>query len=143
MTHPQEARLSDITWAEIPQGVMWGPYEYPLTQEMVDTWISAMGDDQPAYRGEHACPPPGFMSIYFLKAAIDAFNGMPRGMVLARQEFRYGKPPRVGEPVLAAITVSDKYVHRERFYYIVCDSEVTSKTGDFLAGSRVYWFLEQ
>lgn len=113
-------RISKVPAGDVAVGQVYGPFRYDFAKEHVAAWndIGVAGAD-PA--GE---VPAGLMSVYFLKALIDGFDGVPEGAVLVHQLYDYFDEPEVGRPVEAELEVVGKS-ERTASTRIVCEMRVT------------------
>jgi acyl dehydratase len=143
------ARLSQISATEVPVGKHYGPYVHELTEAITATWVRALGDRDPAYADDEAgrkagyggrVAPPGTMTLHFLKAAMDAWGGMPVGMILARQEVDFHAPARPGDRLATEFVIQSKTVKKDRPWI---DLEMTTKNdkGETVAVSRITWIM--
>lgn len=143
------ARLSRIEAKEIPVGKRYGPYVHELTDAIVATWTKALDDGEPAYASDEAgrdaghggrIAPPGTLTLHFLKAAMDAWGGMPIGMILARQEIDFHEPARPGDRLATEMVVQSKTVKKDRPWL---DLEFTTRNdkGQTVAVCRITWIL--
>lgn len=143
------ARLSQIEAKEIPVGKRYGPYVHELTDSIVATWTRALDDRQPAYAGDAEArkagypsrvAPPGTLTLHFLKAAMDAWGGMPVGMILARQEIDFHEPAHPGDRLATEFVVQQKTIRKDRPWI---DLEFTTKNdrGQTVAVCRITWIL--
>jgi len=143
------ARLSHIEAREIPVGARYGPYVHDLTADIVTTWTRALNDREPAYVADEAgrqagsggrVAPPGTLTLHFLKAAMDAWGGMPVGMILARQEIDFHAPARPGDRLATEMVVQAKTIKKDRPWL---DLEFTTRNekGETVAVCRITWIL--
>jgi len=143
------ARLSQIAAEEIPVGKRYGPYVHELTDGIVATWTKALDDREPAYASDAAArtaglggrvAPPGALTLHFLKAAMDAWGGMPVGMILARQEIDFHEPARPGDRLATEFVIQQKTIKKDRPWI---DLEFTTKNegGQTVAVCRITWIL--
>lgn len=144
------ARLSQIDGrSEVAVGQRYGPYVHELTDVIASTWTKALNDKDPAYTDDAAArnagysrrvAPPGTMTLHFLKAAMDAWGGMPVGMILARQEVDFHAPAHPGDKLATEFVIQTKTIKKERPWF---DLEMTTRNdkGQTVAVSRITWIM--
>ena len=84
------------------------PYEVSVAK--LAEFATAIGDDNPAYRGEHPVAPPTFVAVISSAAWESMFDDPELGLALRRivhgdQRFAYQRPLRAGDRVTAALTI--------------------------------------
>lgn len=151
MTKPikPSARLSQISASEVPVGKRYGPYVHELTDAIVSTWTKALNDREPAYADDEAArkagysgriAPPCALTLHFLKAAMDAWGGMPVGMILARQEVDFHAPAHPGDKLATEFVIQSKTIKKGRPWI---DLEMTTRNDkrQTIAVSRITWIM--
>jgi len=143
------ARLSQISASEVPSGKRYGPYVHDLTDLITSTWTKALNDQDPTYANDKAAreagyvgrvAPPGTLTLHFLKAAMDAWGGMPVGMILARQEVDFHAPAYPGDKLATEFVIQNKTIKKDRPWL---DLEMTTRNdkGQTVAVSRITWIM--
>lgn len=84
------------------------PYEVSVAK--IAEFSTAIGDDNPAYRGEHPIAPPTFAAVISSAAWESMFDDPELGLALRRivhgdQRFTFSRPLRPGDRVTAALTI--------------------------------------
>lgn len=111
-------------FADLAPGQDWGVHHWTLTADFARGWREITGDDFPIYhdgpqaRAAYGAPiAPPSIAFIFLTEAIQALmpNRAPGG-VHARQTLRFLAPIHVGDTLGTRLTVTGKYLKRERKY---------------------------
>jgi acyl dehydratase len=110
------------------------PYE--VSAAKIAEFAGALGDSNPAYRGERPVAPPTFVAVVAALAWESMFADAELGLALRRivhgdQRFAYERPLRAGDRVTATLTI-DKV--RVRGTADIISSSVLVQT---LEGERV------
>lgn len=143
------ARISMISADEVLVGKPYGPYRHRLGEQIPAIWTRAMNDREPAYGDDAAArargypgriAPPGVVTLFFLKAAMDAWGGMPRGMILARQEVEFHAEARPGDTLATSFQVVSKTVKKDRPWLDI-EMRTTNDRGELVAVSRITWIM--
>ena len=84
------------------------PYE--VSAAKIAEFAAALGDDHPAYRGDHPVAPPTFVAVISSTAWQAMFDDPELGLALARivhgdQRFSHERALRAGDRVTAALTI--------------------------------------
>ena len=84
------------------------PYE--VSAAKIAEFATAIGDDNPAYRGDRPVAPPTFVAVISSAAWESMFDDAELELALRRivhgdQRFRYTRPLRAGDRVTAALTI--------------------------------------
>ena len=110
------------------------PYE--VSTAKIAEFATAIGDDNPAYRGDAAIAPPTFVAVISSAAWDSMFDDPELGLALRRtvhgdQRFRFKRPLRPGDRVSAALTI-DKVRVRGAADFISSSVRVTDQDGDLV-----------
>lgn len=141
------ARLSLVPAAEVPVGKRYGPYTHELTDAMANTWVRALDDRDPAYTDDSAArqagypgriAPPGVVTLFFLKAAMDAYDGIPSGMILASQEVELHAPACPGDKLATEFHIVNKTIRKDR-PWVDLEFRTRNQRGETVAVSRITW----
>jgi hypothetical protein len=114
MSHEEAPALSNVTYDQIEVGKSLGTITETVDADLAGSLAGPIGEP-----GAATVAPPAVFPVLFLKALRRTLGGIPNGGVLAKQEFEFGPPLPVGSEVEIEVSVSDKYVRRERPYVVV------------------------
>lgn len=107
---------------------------YLVTQGKIAEFASALGDDNPAYRGVDAVAPPTFAAVLAAEAWGALFGDAELDLQLKRtihydQRFAWSRPLRAGDEVTARLTI-DKVRVRGASAFITVSVRLSTTTGD-------------
>ena len=89
----------ELLFSDLPVGRPFRPLAFQATRQLVDEFMDTVGDRHPLYSAEGASlAPPGLAAIYARLSYLQD-HAMPPGGVLAKQEFEFHHPIRVGETI--------------------------------------------
>lgn len=128
---PEAGLLTELHWEDLEPGRSYGPYDYTPQPSDVALWARTYDRVLP----DPPRVPPALVPIAVLKALREAFSGIPAGGVLARQTFRFGVEPAVGERMRTSVEVAEKYERRGRPFVRLAYT-TTREDGVFVAESR-------
>lgn len=129
-----------IAEGEVLPGLFLGRREYEITPDLVRTYIAATGDDHPWYTGPS--PFGGPVAPALLRhSEVYAYPGWylrnVYGNLHAKQEFELFHPIMVGDPVVSAAQIVDRYVKRNRDY-VVNEATLYGADGRILMRGRTH-----
>lgn len=83
---------------------------YRVSTAKIREFSTALGDDNPAYDGDHAIAPPTFAAVIAAHAWGALFDDPELGLALHRtmhadQSFQFRRPLRDGDDVVATLTI--------------------------------------
>jgi acyl dehydratase len=118
------------------------PYE--VSEAKIAEFATAIGDDNPAYRGERPVAPPTFVAVISSVAWESMFDDPELGLALRRivhgdQRFAYQRPLRAGDRVTAALTI-DKVRIRGTADIISSSVRVTDADGELVCLASATFF---
>lgn len=102
----------ELVFADLTLGREFRPLEYPVTPEVVRDFMEVVGDNHPLYtqrEPDAALAPPGLAAIY-ARASYLQDNSMPSGGVLAKQEFEFINPVKVGDTLIVKAKVIESFM---------------------------------
>jgi acyl dehydratase len=107
---------------------------YEVTAAKIAEFAGAIGDDNPAYRGDSPLAPPTLVAMVAFAAWDQMFADPDLGLELRRiihadQRFSYVRALRAGDRVTATLTI-DKVRTRATTEILSCSIEVHDGTGD-------------
>ena len=109
----------ELIFAELTVGRMFKTLEYPVTPELVRDFMETVGDRHPLY-GEGFAP-PGLAAIYARLSYLQDHT-MPSGGVLAKQEFEFQNPIKIGDTLKVQAKVVESYLdekERKRVNFLI------------------------
>jgi acyl dehydratase len=136
----------ELVFADLNAGRAFRPLEYPITEELIRSYVEIVGDQSPLYRGESApdagragapLAPPGLAAIY-ARASYLQDHTMPSGGVLAKQEFDFVSPAEVGDTLTVKAVVQDSTIDdklRKRVTFLI---EAKNQDGKPISTIRLY-----
>lgn len=105
----QEKEKPELVFADLSLGREFRPLEYPVTQEVVRDFIEVVGDNHPLYTHSDpgkALAPPGLAAIYARSSYLQDHT-MPSGGILAKQEFEFLNPVKIGDTLTVKAKVTE------------------------------------
>ncbi|MDR1212780.1 MAG: MaoC family dehydratase N-terminal domain-containing protein [Propionibacteriaceae bacterium] len=121
-------------------GRVFGPTAaYEVTAVKIAEFARALGDDNPAYRGDQAVAPPTFAAVIAAQAWDQLWADPELDLTLARvihadQAFQFVHPLRAGQRVQASLTI-DGVRQRGPLTHLGLTVELRDQTGQLLASS--------
>jgi len=109
----------ELVFADLPVGRTFKPLEYPVTRELVQEFMETVGDRHPVY--QKGLAPPGLAAIYARLSYLQDHT-MPSGGVLARQEFEFQNPIKIGDTLKVQAKVFESYLdekERKRVNFLI------------------------
>ena len=125
----------ELLFADLPVGRTFKTLEYPVTLELVQDFIETVGDRHPLY-GEGFAP-PGLAAIYARLSYLQDHT-MPSGGVLAKQEFEFQNPAKIGDTLKIQARVSESLLderERKRVTFLI---EAQDEKGKPVSTIRLY-----
>ena len=108
-----------MLFADLPAGRTFKTLEYPVTPELVQGFIETVGDRHPLYYEGFA--PPGLAAIYARLSYLQDHT-MPSGGVLAKQEFEFQNPAKIGDTLKVQARVTESHLdekERKRVDFLI------------------------
>ncbi|HEY6813749.1 MAG TPA: MaoC family dehydratase N-terminal domain-containing protein [Propionibacteriaceae bacterium] len=108
------------------------PYE--VSAAKIIEFATALGDDNPRYRGESPMAPPTFAAVISARAWDQLFSDPELGISLQRavhgdQRFTFMRPLHAGDVVIATVTI-DKVRVRSGSELISTTVDIASRDGE-------------
>ncbi|MFP4085279.1 MAG: MaoC family dehydratase [Desulfobacteraceae bacterium] len=133
----------ELLFEDLAEGRTFRTLEYPVTEELVEQYMDAVGDRHPLYSDAAAGPlemriaPPGLAAIYSRLSYLQEHT-MPSGGVLAKQSFEFQAPVRIGDCLKVQASVFERFEdskgHR-RVHFLI---EAYTSNGDPVSTTRLY-----
>ena len=136
----------ELTFADLPVGRTFRPLEYPITRDLVQEFMETVGDRNPLYFEEanaqktalgSSIAPPGLAAIYARLSYLQDHT-MPSGGVLAKQEFEFLGPVRVGDTLKVKARVSEGYLDEKERKRVTFSIEAGTQKGQPVSAIRLY-----
>jgi hypothetical protein len=115
----------ELVFADLNAGRVFRPLEFEVSPRVVQGFMDTVGDRHELYRidpdGNGSLAPPGLAAIYARLSYLQD-NSMPSGGVLAKQEFEFEAPARIGDTLTVRAEVAESYVDpkgRKRVNYLI------------------------
>jgi hypothetical protein len=115
----------ELVFADLKPGRLFRPLRFEVSPEVVRRFMDTIGDRHRLYSidpdGAGPLAPPGLAAIYARSSYLQD-NSMPSGGVLAKQEFEFEAPARVGDTLTVRAEVAESYVDpkgRKRVNYLI------------------------
>jgi hypothetical protein len=107
---------------------------YEISAAKILEFATALGDDNPRYRGESPMAPPTFAALISARAWDQLFSDPELGISLERivhgdQRFTFMRPLHAGDVVIATITI-DKVRVRSGSELISTTVDIASRDGE-------------
>ncbi len=118
------------------------PYE--VSAAKIVEFAAALGDDSPAYGGDRPMAPPTFVAVISASAWDSMFDDAELDIALRRvvhgdQRFSYVRPLRVGDVIVATLTI-DKVRVRSGSEIITSSVEVATVAGETVCTAQSTFF---
>ncbi len=136
----------ELVFAELKEGRTFRTLQYRVTEDLVEEYMAAVGDRHPLYWDEiyakdgpfgALIAPPGLAAIYSRLSYLQD-HSMPSGGVLAKQEFEFSGPVRIGETLRVTARVVERFIdkkQRKRVNFLI---EAKNQGGDPVSITRLY-----
>jgi acyl dehydratase len=136
----------ELVFSDLPIGRTFRPLAYPVTKGLVREYMETVGDHHPLYLDERRAnegpleapiAPPGLAAIYARLSYLQD-HAMPSGGVLAKQEFEFTGPIRVGDTLRVGAKVIESYLdekERKRVTFLI---EAENQKGDPISTVRLF-----
>jgi len=131
---PQDDK-PELVFADLPPGRTFRLLEYPLSRELVREYMETVGDRHPLY-GEGLAP-PGLAAIYARLSYLQD-HSMPSGGVLAKQEFEFHHPLRIGDILQVGAKVIESYLDEKKRKRVTFFIEARNQEDKVVSTIRVY-----
>ncbi len=136
--------LPELLYEDLQMGRAFPVLEYTVTEELVNKFVSATGDDCPLYTDVDLCRKQGFSGALAPTGLAGIFgrlsylqnHRMPPGGILAKQEMEFLHPCYVGETLRVQARVTERYTRKER-NYVTIESVAERPDGEHAAVVRV------
>jgi len=117
---------------------------YEVSAAKIAEFAVAIGDDNPAYRGDSPVAPPTFVAVISAAAWQSMFDDPELELALRRvvhgdQRFTYVRPLRAGDRVTAALTI-DKVRTRGAADIISSSVRVEDQAGELVCTAAATFF---
>ncbi len=109
----------ELVFADLPVGRTFKTLKYSVTPELVKDFVETVGDRHPLY--DEGFAPPGLAAIYARLSYLQEHT-MPSGGVLAKQEFEFENPARIGDTLEVQAQVVESYLdekERKRVNFLI------------------------
>ena len=129
----------ELVFTDLPVGREFRPLEYPVTEELVREYVETVGDRNPLYAGDpgQAMAPPGLVAIY-ARASYLQDHAMPSGGVLAKQEFEFHGPARIGDTLTVKAGVAESYLDKKDRKRVTFLIRAENQDGGPVSTTRLY-----
>jgi acyl dehydratase len=125
----------ELVFEDLPVGRTFRPLEYPVTPDLVQEFMETVGDRHPLY--DRGFAPPGLAAIYARLSYLQDHT-MPSGGVLAKQEFEFQNPAKIGDTLKIRARVSESLLderERKRVTFLI---EAQDEKGKPVSTIRLY-----
>jgi acyl dehydratase len=138
-----------LIFDNIRVGMEFPPVEFELTEELIEKYCRAMGDDSPVYTDEKVARTEGYsgriapatiVCIYAIPTAI--LSGYkprvipPPGNIHYRQEYEFVQAAKAGDKIRVKSVVVNKETRKGR-NYVTIESEYLNQNGKKIAIGRI------
>jgi 3-hydroxybutyryl-CoA dehydratase len=125
----------ELVYDELQVGKEFEPYHLAITQEVVDRFLQAIGEEDSVYSNINAAREWGFrraiapqsLAAVYARASYLKNYSMPGGGILAKQEFHFFLPIFIGDELICRAKVADRFLRKERKYVVI---EIAAHNGD-------------
>ena len=117
----------ELVYEELQVGKEFEPYRLVISQDFVDDFLQAIGEDDTIYRNINVANEWGFdrpiapqsLAAVYARASYLKNYTMPGGGILAKQEFHFFHPIFVGDEIICKAKVADRFLRKERKYVVI------------------------
>jgi len=136
----------ELVFSDLPEGRAFRHLEYPITAELVQRFMETVGDQHPLYWDEafakestlgSPIAPPGLAAIYARLSYLQDHT-MPSGGVLAKQEFEFHGPVRIGDTLKVRAKVVESYPDEKGRKRVTFFIEAENQNGQPVSTIRLY-----
>ncbi len=109
----------ELVFADLPMGREFVPLTYPITEQLIETYMDTVGDRHPLYQGDNETSgssplaPPGLAAIYARLSYLQDHT-MPSGGILTKQEFDFTGPMHIGDILKVKAEVTESFVDEKK-----------------------------
>ena len=134
------AEQPELLYDDLVLGRRFREFRYELTPDLVEAFVAATGDDNPAYTAaefglEWPAAPPGLAGIWGRQAYLQDHR-MPPGGILAGQDMVFSRPVAVGDTLLIQAEVTRRWERKGR-RFVTIESTARNAAGQQCAIVRV------
>ena len=135
----------ELVFADLPEGRTFRTLQYPITQALVNQYMEIIGDRNPLYleastagKTSPGAPlaPPGLAAIYARLSYLQDYS-MPSGGVLAKQEFDFVGPLRIGDDLQVKAKVVASHLDQKQRKRVAFQIEARNPSGDLVSVIRL------
>jgi len=113
---------------------------YQVTRAKIAEFANALGDANPAYRGENPVAPPTFAVVISSQAWGSLFDDPELGLALKRtihadQSFTYDRPLRSGDEIVASLRI-DKVRSRGGMDWVGISVDLETTAGEHVCTAK-------
>jgi acyl dehydratase len=114
----------ELVFADLTLGREFRALEYPITRKLVEDFMEVVGDNHPLYTHRDtgtALAPPGLAAIYARSSYLQDHT-MPSGGILAKQEFEFINPIKIGDTLTVRAKVTESLLDekgRKRVTFLI------------------------
>ena len=113
---------------------------YTVTAESIQEFADAIGDPNPAYRGDRAIAPPTYLTklnfLYGVAMLADPELGLNYAMVVhGDQEYTFNRPVRAGDALVGKPRIAEIFA-KGRNEFLVTEASIETESGEKVAVAR-------
>jgi acyl dehydratase len=136
----------ELLYKDLTLGKEFPLFIYPITEELVNQFCRVVGDRNPLYFDDGLAQkaglggkiaPPGLAAVYARLSYLQDHT-MPSGGVLAKQEFEFHGPARIGDTLQVEARVEESYLdekERKRVTFLIA---AENQWGEPISTIRLY-----
>ena len=136
----------DLIFSDLQSGRTFRTLVYPISEKLIDDYMETVGDRHPYYWDKERSKsgpfatliaPPGLAAIYSRLSYLQDHT-MPSGGVLAKQEFEFKGPIRIGDTLSVKAQVVESYVDqkdRKRVNFLI---EAENQNKEPISSTRLF-----
>ena len=138
------ADAPELVYDDLVEGTRFPELRYELTPDLVAAFVTATGDDHPAYTDDDAArelgldgpvAPPGLAGIWGRQAYLQG-RRMPPGGMLAGQDMVFSRPVPVGDTLRVQAAVTRRWERKGR-RFVTIESTARTSAGQVCGIVRV------
>lgn len=113
---------------------------YTVTADSIREFADAIGDPNPAYRGENAIAPPTYLTklnfLYGVAMLADPELGLNYAMVVhGDQEYTFNRPVRAGDALVGKPRIAEIFA-KGRNEFLVTEASIETADGEKIGVAR-------
>jgi 3-hydroxybutyryl-CoA dehydratase len=130
-----------VLYEDLEVGQELPPAVFRITDEVIDSYTEATGDDSPVYSREGSTEPgtrrlaPPTLAAVYVRPVLMSMPSPPGG-IHAKQRYEFHRPVFSGDVLVTQARILDKYLKKAR-RYVVMETMTTNQDGEIVTTGRM------